>query len=127
MGSERSFGLVFAAVFLALALYGFFVKGASSSIYFLGISITFLVLALIVPKVLKPLNLIWFKFGLLLHKIVNPLVMGFLFYIVITPTALIMSVLGKDPLRLKRRPEAKSYWIERTPPGPAAESLKKQF
>jgi len=127
MGSERSFGFVFAGVFLAFALYSYFVKQSPNAVYLAGVALVFLVLAVVAPKVLKPLNLAWFKVGQLLHKIVNPLVMGFIFFVTITPIALIMRARGKDPLRLKKQSEAESYWIERTPPGPAPNSLKKQF
>ncbi len=84
-------------------------------------------LAFAAPQVLAPLNRLWFKLGLLLHKIVNPIVLGIMFYVVVTPTGLIMRLLGKDLLRLKRDPAAASYWIERTPPGPKPESLGDQF
>jgi len=127
MGSERSFGFVFAGVFLALALYSYFVKESPNAVYMAGVSLVFLILAVVAPKVLKPLNLAWFKVGQLLHKIVNPLVMGLIFFVTLTPIALIMRARGKDPLRLKKQGDAESYWIERTPPGPAPDSLKKQF
>ena len=68
---------------------------------------------------LRPLNRLWLKFGLLLHKVVNPIVMALVFFGTVLPTGLIMRVLGKDLLRLKRQPDANSYWIERRPPGPA--------
>ena len=70
---------------------------------------------------------IWTKFGVLLYTIVSPVVLGFLFYVTVTPIALLMRVLGKDPLRLRRDPDAASYWIDRTPPGPSPESMKNQF
>ncbi len=88
---------------------------------------TFLVLTLSVPKVLGPANRMWTKFGLLLHNIVSPLALGILFYLVVTPTGLLMRIFGKDPLRLRLDTAADSYWITRSPPGPDAESLKNQF
>lgn len=126
VGSERSFGLVFAGFFAILAGVSFY-KGSEIAVYFLGVAAIFLVVALTVPKILKPLNLVWFKFGLLLHKIVSPLIMGLLFYLTVTPIALIVRIFGKDPLLLKLDSKAESYWIERDPPGPAPESLMKQF
>ena len=69
----------------------------------------------------------WVKLGALLYVIVSPIVMALLFYLTVTPLALLMRVPGKDPLRLRRDPNAASYWIERTPPGPAPESMKNQF
>jgi len=79
------------------------------------------------PSVLNPLNRIWLKFGLLLHSVVNPVVMALLFYGTVLPTGLVMRMLGKDLLRLKRQPDAKSYWIVRQPAGPSPETMRDQF
>jgi hypothetical protein len=79
------------------------------------------------PGALKPLNRLWLKFGILLHKVINPIVMALVFFATVLPTGLVMRALGKDLLRLKRQPNANSYWIERRPPGPTAESMKDQF
>jgi hypothetical protein len=87
----------------------------------------FFVFACLWPAVLRPLNWVWLEFGLLLHKVVNPIVMALVFFGAGLPTGIIMRALGKDPLRLKRQPDANSYWIERRPPGPAPESMKDQF
>ena len=84
-------------------------------------------LAFLRPALLAPLNRLWFKFGLLLNKITSPLIMGLLFYGVITPYAYILRWSGKDLLRLRFDPSADSYWIERKPPGPAPETIKRQF
>ena len=87
----------------------------------------FLVIAYTYPKVLAPLNLLWMKFGLLLHKIVTPVILGLLFFVTITPIGLLARACGKDFLRLRLDRGAKSYWIERTPPGPPPQSMKNQF
>lgn len=87
----------------------------------------FLLLAMLIPQVLAPANRLWTKFGLLLHNIVSPIALGILFFLVVTPTGLLMRLFGKDPLRLRFDPAASSYWIKRDPPGPAADSLKNQF
>jgi hypothetical protein len=87
----------------------------------------FLATALLVPASLRPLNWIWFKFGLLLHKIVSPVVMGLLFFVTVTPIALLLRAGRKDMLRLKRDAKCDSYWIVRQPPGPAPETMKDQF
>jgi hypothetical protein len=79
------------------------------------------------PAVLHPLNLIWLKFGLLLHRVVNPVIMALLFFGTVLPTGLVMRMLGKDLLRLKHEPGAERYWIVRQPPGPAPETMKDQF
>jgi hypothetical protein len=124
--SDRSFGFVFAAVFLIVALYPL-VHAAGIRLWAVAISGLFLLLAALVPQVLAPANRLWTKFGLLLHHIVSPLALGVLFFLVVTPTGLLMRLFGKDPLRLRFDPAADSYWIKRDPPGPAADSLKNQF
>ncbi|MCZ6894079.1 MAG: SxtJ family membrane protein [Gammaproteobacteria bacterium] len=124
--SNRSFGLVFAAVFAIIGLWPLIGDGAVR-VWSLAVSLVFLALALLWPVALAPLNRLWTRFGLLLHHIVNPIVMGVLFYLVVTPTGLVMRMLGKDLLRLRFDPQAKSYWIERQPPGPAPETMKDQF
>ena len=85
------------------------------------------VLTAVRSQALAPLNAAWHRFGLALAGIVNPVVMGVLFFVVLTPTALLMRAFGKDPLRLARDPAAPTYWIPREPPGPAAGSLRNQF
>jgi hypothetical protein len=93
----------------------------------IGIAVVFLGVALFYPAALKPLNRLWLNLGLRLHKVVNPIVMAFVFFGTVLPTGLVMRALGKDPLRLKRQPNVNSYWIERRPPGPTPESMKDQF
>ena len=92
-------------------------------IWSLVVSIIFLILGLINSKVLTPLNKLWFKFGLLLGKVVSPLIMGIIFFFVVTPTAFIMRIIGKDLLNLKFN-NKKTYWIEKT--GPKSK-MKNQF
>ncbi len=87
----------------------------------------FLILAYTFPRILNPLNRLWLKFGLLLYKVVNPIVLGLLFFVTIAPIGLVMRMFGKDFLRLKLDRDAKSYWIERAPPGPPPQSMKNQF
>jgi hypothetical protein len=124
--SDRSFGFVFAAVFLIIALYPL-LHAAGIRIWAVVVSGLFLLLAALVPQVLAPANRLWTKFGLLLHNIVSPIALGILFFIVVTPTGLLMRLFGKDPLRLRFDPAAGSYWIKRDPPGPTADSLNNQF
>jgi len=76
---------------------------------------------------LRPLNRLWLRFGLLLHAVMNPLIMGLLFYGTVMPIGLLMRLFGKDPLNLKRDAQASSYWIMRTPPGPAPDTMSNQF
>ncbi len=124
--SDRSFGFVFAAVFMVIGLWPL-LGGNGVRLWALAVAAIFLAAGAVLPRILAPMNRAWTKLGLLLHHVVNPLVMGFLFYLVVTPVGLLMRLFGKDPLRLRLDPEAKSYWIERRPPGPAPETMKNQF
>src|SRR3989304_4242440 len=125
-GSNRSLGLVLAAFFAIMGLLPL-LFGDALRLWALAVGAVFLLAALAFPAVLAPLNRVWTKFGLLLHKVVSPIVLGIMFYLVVTPTGLLMRLFGKDSLRLKLDRQLGSYWIERTPPGPAPESLKDQF
>lgn len=124
--SDRAFGFVFTVVFLIIACYPL-LTGQGVRLWSLAVAGIFLLLALVVPGVLAPANRLWMKFGMLLHAIVSPIALGILFYLVVTPTGLLMRLLGKDPLRLRFDPAADSYWIKRDPPGPAPDSLNNQF
>ena len=124
--SNRSFGVVFAIVFALIGLLPLLV-GGGVRVWSLAVCALFLVCALVFPSVLAPLNRLWLRFGLLLHKIVSPLVLGIMFYLVITPIGLLLRSFGKDPLRVAFDKQASSYWIERVPPGPSPESFKDQF
>ncbi len=92
----------------------------------IAVAVLFLLAALLRPALLNPLNRVWMKLGLLLHKIVNPIVMGLLFYGTIWPTGVIMRMRGRDLLRLRREPASDTYWIAR-PPGPLPETMRDQF
>lgn len=126
IGSDRSFGLVMAAAFAVLTLLNVWHEGRAWPVL-AAVAMLFLMVALLIPAALNPLNRAWLKFGLLLHKIINPVVMGLVFYGAVLPTGLVMRAMGKDLLRLKLQPEADSYWIVRRPPGPAPETMKDQF
>ncbi len=125
-GSNRALGLVFAAFFAIVGLYPLFFGGAPR-LWALVAGAVFLLAALAMPAVLAPLNRAWTKLGLVLHKVVNPIVLGIMFYLVVTPTGLLMRLFGKDSLKLKFDRNVDSYWIARTPPGPKSESLNDQF
>ena len=111
INSNKSFGIVFFIFFLIVALYPI-LKNENIRIWSLIIAIIFLVLGLLNSKILSPLNKLWFKFGLILGKIVSPVVMGIIFFGVVTPIGVLMRILNKDLLNLKFNKE-KTYWIEK--------------
>ncbi len=127
--SERSFGLLFGVVFALLAAYGWFLKGWSSVVVLslVAVAVAFVLLGFVAPKVLRPLNWLWFQLGLLLGKIVSPIVLGAIFFLMLTPVSLVTRLFGRDELRLKRKASQTSYWLDRAPPGPEPESFKNQF
>jgi hypothetical protein len=122
VSSNKSFGLVFFVVFLLISLYPL-LNDENIRLWSLIVSIIFLVLGILNSVLLSPLNKLWFKFGILLGKIISPIIMGIIFFLVVTPIGLIMRLLGKDVLNLKYN-DYKSYWIEKT--GPKSK-MKNQF
>ena len=122
IGSNKSFGIVFSVVFLIISIYPLINDG--SIIYWsLLISLIFVTLGFLNSRILTPLNKIWFKFGILLGKIISPLVMGMIFFFVVTPIGLLMRIFKKDLLNLKFNSN-KSYWIKKTEP---KSKMKNQF
>ena len=111
VGSNKSFGIVFFVVFLIIGLYPL-INEDNVRIWSIVISIIFLILGLINSQILTPLNILWFKFGMLLGKFVSPIVMGLVFFLVVTPTGLIMKLFNKDLLKLRKNKNS-SYWIKR--------------
>ena len=124
--SDKRFGLTFAAVFTLIALLALW-RSAPHAPYWLAAAALCAALALLRPAALAIPNRAWLKLGLALHALVSPLIMGLMFFLVFTPLALLIRLRGKDLLRLRRDPEAPSYWIPRQPPGPAPDTLKQQF
>ena len=122
ISSNRSFGIVFFIVFLLIALYPL-LKGNDLRIWSLIISFIFLALGLINSRILTPLNRLWFKFGLLLGKFISPIIMGIIFFIVVTPIGIIMRLFNKDLLNLKFN-KKETYWIDKK--GPKSK-MKNQF
>ena len=121
--SNKSFGIVFSGVFLIVSLYPIIIS-EDIRLWAMVISVIFLFLAFILPKILELPNKLWFKFGILLGSIIAPIVMALVYFLTVLPTGLIMRLLGKDLLKQKLDRRAKSYWIERS--GPMG-SMKNQF
>jgi len=109
-GSNRNFGIVFFTVFLLIALYPL-INNHSIRFWALLISLIFLVLGILNSKILSPFNLLWFKFGILLGRFISPLIMGLVFFFVVTPTGILMRLLGKDLLNLKFN-NKDTYWVK---------------
>lgn len=126
MGSDKSFGYVFAVVFAIIALFPLW-GGEPPRWWALAIAVVFGVLAVIKPDVLKPLNRAWFKFGMLLSLIMSPIVMGILFFVTVTPIGLIIQAVKKDPLNQKFDPDADSYWVDMTKQETPESSMRNQF
>lgn len=123
MGSDRSFGLVFAVIFALVGLFPL-TGGGGARWWALAVAAVFLLAALAASRLLRPMNRLWFRFGLLLNRIVSPVVMGVLFFGVVTPTGLVRRLFVADPLRQRLDPSASSYWIEVS--GPKT-SMRRQF
>ena len=122
IGSNRSFGIVFFIVFLVIATYPL-INNGELRLWSLIISLIFLLLGLVNSKILNPLNKLWFRFGIFLGKVISPLIMGIIFFFVVTPIGLLMRLLNKDLLNLKFK-NTNTYWIEKTEP---KSKMKNQF
>lgn len=145
--SDRSFGFLFTAIFLVVGGWSYLkplagcarhwrelaetcppmLQGLTPNFWALIVSGIFLLASLVYPKVLRPLNRLWMAFGHVLHIVVSSLVLGILFFLVMTPLGLLMRLARRDALALKRDPAAASYWISRNPPGPDPKTLSNQF
>ena len=123
IGSNRSFGIIFFIIFLLVSLYPL-TNDESIRYWSLIISMIFLVLGLFNSNLLSPLNKIWFRFGILLGKLISPFIMGVIFFLVVTPIGLIMKIIKKDLLNLRFRKDKETYWIEKTEP---KSKMKNQF
>lgn len=124
--SDRSFGFVFAAVFALIAGWPLW-HGGTPRWWAAGLAAVFALVALVAPAILHPLNRLWLGLGRLLHMVMSPLVMGAIFFLCVTPIGWFMRLRGKDVLSLSRRPDLKSYWVERDAAASEAQSMKNQF
>lgn len=117
VGSNRSFGITFAVVFAIIGLFPL-LHGGQIRLWALACAAIFAGIAFIWPSILAPLNRVWFRFGMLLHKIVNPVILGLMFFVIITPLALLIRLFGGKLIALDFDKSHASYWVRRAPPGP---------
>ena len=122
IGSNRSFGVVFFVVFLLIGLWPI-LKGNEIRIWSIVISLIFLILGILNSKILTPFNKVWFRFGIFLGNFISPIIMGIVFFLVVTPTGLIMKLLRKDLINLRKN-NSSTYWIEKKD---IKSSMKNQF
>ena len=124
--SNKKFGLFFSAIFVLIAVYVYLKFRVEFAVFALTISTLFAIAAFLTPQILSPLNRLWFYLGLLLGKIVSPIVLALIFFVLITPVSLVTRLFGRDELKIKKR-TVESYWVDRSPPGPPSESFKNQY
>jgi len=125
--SDRSFGFTFVVVFALIAAWQAWAGRPTVAAFLAGLGVATLLVSLLRPAILHPLNRAWMKFGALLHAVVNPIVLGGMFFFLIAPIGIGMRLFGRDALKRRLDGDAKSYWIRRDPPGPAPDSLPHQF
>lgn len=125
--SDRSFGFTFVVVFALIAVWQAWAGRIGAATIFAGLGTLTVLAALLRPSVLNPLNRAWMKFGAALHVVVNPIVLGAIYFLMIAPIGIAMRLAGRDALRRRLDAGARSYWIDREPPGPPPDSLPHQF
>lgn len=124
--SDRAFGLIVGGIFLLIGCWPL-LHGHAPRWYVVVPAAFLVIFGIVAPRLLAPLNRAWMRLGLLLHRVVAPVLMGIVFFGVVLPIAMIMRLRGKDPLRLRFDRDAADYWVVRDPPGPAPEGLRNQF
>lgn len=126
LGSDRAFGLIVGGILTAIGIYQY-VFAISLAMWFGAPGITLMFIGLVAPRFLHPLNVAWARLGILLGRVITPVVMFVVYVVSVVPIGLILRLFGKDLLGLKRKEGGASYWVQRQPPGPTPESLKDQF
>ena len=124
--SNRSFGTLFVVVFAVIGAYGWW-RGGAAYPWALALSALTLLLTLAKPDWLAPANRAWMKLAEILHRIVSPVALGIVFFGVLTPMGVVMRLFGRDAMQRRFEPSARTYWIERDPPGPDPSGLPNQF
>tara|TARA_Y100000588_G_C13629972_1_gene659082 strand:+ start:140 stop:568 length:429 start_codon:yes stop_codon:yes gene_type:complete len=125
--SDKHFGLLFFFVFFLIGAWPWLFGDNGPRIWAVAAAFALLTITLLKPSLLGPANILWMRFGRILHSIVNPIIMGLIFFLTVTPTGLIIRLLRKDILKLRWDSEAKTYWMARNPPGPSGDSMSNQF
>lgn len=125
-GSDRTFGIVFMILFLVIGLWPL-LRGGEPRLWSLAIGVACLLVAIALPRALAPLNRLWMAFGLLLGRIVGPIMLFVVYAVAVVPTGLLLRLRGKDPLYRRFDPSARSYWVHRNPPGKPDETMSRQF
>ena len=126
IGSDRSFCLVFTAVFLIISLFPL-LRGGQLRVWPLWVAGAFLLIGLTVPQLVHGLNAAWMKLALLISKVTNPIITSLLFFLVFTPFAILFRMIGRDGLALRMDPKVNSYWTPKDPPGPDPATMPNQF
>jgi hypothetical protein len=124
--TNQKFGWFFVALFAAFGAYAYWKELGVVSAASLSFSVLIATVTTISPQMLSPINRLWYSLGILLGKVVSPIVLGIIFFVLITPISLITRLFGRDELKMKKR-SVDSYWIDRSPPGPSADSFKNQY
>jgi hypothetical protein len=124
--SNKKFGLFFSGIFALMTAYAYLKFRSEFAIFALITSALFAIAAFLTPEILTHLNRLWFSLGLLLGKVVSPIALGLIFFLLITPVALVTRLFGRDELKIKKR-TVTSYWVDRSPPGPPSESFENQY
>jgi hypothetical protein len=124
--SDKKFGWFFCAFFLIAAGWFAWLSSLVWASILIAAAVVFAIITLASPSALRPLNHLWSGLGILLGKIISPIVLGSIFFFLITPVAFVTRLFGRDELKMRRR-SVQSYWLARTPPGPPSESFKNQF
>ena len=123
---NKKFGIFFSAIFVLIAVYAYFKFRGEFAILALTTSILFAIAAFLKPQILSPFNRLWISLGLLLGKIVSPIVLALIFFVLISPVSIVTRIFGRDELKIKKR-TVESYWVDRSPPGPPSASFKNQY
>ena len=126
MPSNNKFGWFFSAVFAIITLYSYSQQMNTFAVATNILCVFFMAATFSAPQLLTPLNRLWYSLGMLLGKVISPIVLGAMFFVLITPIAIITRLFGRDELKLKKS-FVQSYWVDRLPPGPPSDSFKNQF